>query len=308
VVSAGGFVRGSANPLVLPPGFWLSATCLGSSLPAVPTASPPVKLLVIGGGKMGEALVGGLLAAGWAGLGDMLVIEPAAARRTELDAGFPGLRVVEQLLASHRADGALVAVKPQHVIGVCTQLAPLVDRVLSIAAGVPIASIEAALRAGAPERALPVVRCMPNTPALVGLGASAVAAGSSATEDDLAWAESILGAVGIVERVEERLLDAVTGLSGSGPAYVFVVAEALIDAGVLLGLPRRVAAGLAAQTIQGAGALLSASPEDPARLRADVTSPGGTTAAGLRALESAGLRAAVIDAVVAAAGRSAELA
>ena len=149
---------------------------------------------------------------------------------------------------------------------------------------------------------------MPNTPALVGLGASAIAAGTSATEADLSWAEGILGAVGIVERVDEKLLDAVTGLSGSGPAYVFLVAEAMIDAGVLLGLPRSVAAALAAQTIKGAGALLVASPEDPARLRANVTSPGGTTAAGLRALESGGVRAAIIDAVVAATRRATELA
>ena len=269
---------------------------------------PSVKLLVVGGGKMGEALVGGLLSAGWAEPAEIVVVEPAAVRRADLVAAFPRLTVAERIDGSCRADGALVAVKPQHVADVCRELAPLVHRVLSIAAGVQISKIESALREGSPDRALPVVRSMPNTPALVGFGASAIAAGSSATEADLSWAEGILGAVGIVERVDEKLLDAVTGLSGSGPAYVFLVAEAMIDAGVLLGLPRSVAAALAAQTIKGAGALLVASPEDPARLRANVTSPGGTTAAGLRALESGGVRAAVIDAVVAAARRSAELA
>ena len=273
--------------------------------PSVP--SPDPKLLVVGGGKMGEALVGGLLAAGWAQPSEILVIEPSNTRRAELGTAFAGVPVVEQIQSGHRADGALVAVKPQHVADVCRAVAPLVDRVLSIAAGITIGSIEAALREGAPDRALPVVRSMPNTPALVGLGASAIAAGTSATEADLAWAESILGAVGLVERVDEKLLDAVTGLSGSGPAYVFLMAEAFIDAGVLMGLPRPIAAALAAQTIRGAGELLAGSPEDPARLRANVTSPGGTTAAGLRALESGGMRAAVIDAVVAATRRSAEL-
>lgn len=271
----------------------------------MPSTQP--KLLVVGGGKMGEALVGGLLAAGWARPGEILVIEPSDVRRAELDTALPGVPVAEQIQTGHRADGALVAVKPQHVAEVCRAVAPLVDRVLSIAAGITIDSIEAALLDGAPDRTLPVVRCMPNTPALVRLGASAIAGGSCATDADLAWAESILGAVGLVERVDEKLLDAVTGLSGSGPAYVFLMAEALIDAGVLMGLPRSTAAALAAQTIRGAGELLAGSPEDPARLRANVTSPGGTTAAGLRALESGGMRAAVIDAVVAATRRSAEL-
>lgn len=148
---------------------------------------------------------------------------------------------------------------------------------------------------------------MPNTPSLVGAGAAAVAAGSSATESDLEWAESILDAVGTVTRVSEAQLDAVTGLSGSGPAYVFLVAEALIDAGVAEGLARPVATDLAVQTLRGAAELL-ATGESPADLRAAVTSPGGTTAAGLRALEDAAVRAAFASAVAAAAARSRELA
>ncbi|MET0157949.1 MAG: pyrroline-5-carboxylate reductase, partial [Acidimicrobiales bacterium] len=175
-------------------------------------------------------------------------------------------------------------------------------RVLSIAAGVRLADLEGALPSGTP-----VVRAMPNTPALVGAGAAAIAAGTAATDDDLAWAESILSAVGIVVRVAEPLLDAVTGLSGSGPAYVFLVAEALIEAGVLVGLPRPVAAELAGQTLLGSARLLVEGDDGPEALRAAVTSPGGTTAAGLRALEQAGVRAAFLDAVVAATERSREL-
>jgi pyrroline-5-carboxylate reductase len=148
---------------------------------------------------------------------------------------------------------------------------------------------------------------MPNTPALVGAGAAAIAPGRRAGEDDLAWAEEILGAVGTVARVPESLLDAVTGLSGSGPAYVFLVAEALMDAGVLVGLPRPISEQLVTQTLLGAARLLAGSEDGPEALRAAVTSPGGTTAAGLRALEAGGVRSALLEAVVAATERSREL-
>ena len=145
---------------------------------------------------------------------------------------------------------------------------------------------------------------MPNTPAVVGVGAAAIAPGSAASEEDLAWAEGLLGAVGIVVRVKEPLLDAVTGLSGSGPAYVFLVAEALVEGGVLAGLPREVSEALAQQTLLGAATLLSEGYGDAGALRAGVTSPGGTTAAGLRVLEQHGLRSALIEAVMAATERS----
>jgi pyrroline-5-carboxylate reductase len=174
---------------------------------------------------------------------------------------------------------------------------------VSIAAGVSIARIEAAL---APAN-VRVVRAMPNTPALVGAGASAIAAGTNAGDDDLDWAEGILAAVGTVVRVPEKLLDAVTGLSGSGPAYVFLVAEAMTDAGVLAGLTRDVSRALAIQTILGSARLLAESGEPPEVLRGRVTSPAGTTAAGLRQLERAGLRAAFLEAVTAAADRATEL-
>ncbi|MGZ4708402.1 MAG: pyrroline-5-carboxylate reductase [Acidimicrobiales bacterium] len=262
------------------------------------------RLELIGGGRMGEALLAGLLANGWATADEVAVVEPVAARRDELVGRYPGLTGRD---APAGAEGVIIAVKPGHVAEVARSLRVLgpdaVGRVLSIAAGVTIATIESELGGG-----LPVVRAMPNTPALVGAGASAIAGGTHATADDLAWAEAVLGAVGIVVRVTEGQLDAVTGLSGSGPAYVFLVAEALIEAGVLVGLPRDVSTDLAVQTLLGSARLLAETGDDAATLRAAVTSPGGTTAAGLRALEDRATRAALIAAVVAARDRSAELA
>ena len=246
---------------------------------------------------MGEALVGGLLRAGGYSLDGLRVVEPLAERRKELEATFPGIDVRDTPV---EADGAVVAVKPADVPVACRDLP--VKRILSIAAGVGIAAIEGAAGPG-----VAVVRAMPNTPALVGAGAAAIAGGTSAGDADLAWAESILGAVGEVVRVPEKLLDAVTGLSGSGPAYVFLVAEALIDAGVLAGLPREVSEALTVQTLLGAATLLSTSDDGAETLRAAVTSPGGTTAAGLRVLEQHGLRSALLEAVAAATARSKEL-
>jgi len=258
-------------------------------------------LQVIGGGKMGEALLGGLLASGWTEPAGLRVVEPVAGRRDELAARFPGVAVSADL-----GPGAdhLIAVKPGEVADVCAALARNrgVRRVLSVAAGVTTAKLEAAL---GPDVA--VVRAMPNTPALIGQGAAAIAGGTRATSDDLDWAESVLAAVGVVARVDESQIDAVTGLSGSGPAYVFLVAEAMIEAGVLVGLSRPVAQKLAVQTLLGSAALLQSSDRSAADRRADVTSPGGTTAAGLRALEQGGVRAAFLDAIAAATARSAEL-
>ena len=256
---------------------------------------------MIGGGKMGEALLGGLLERGWCTSADVVVAEPDASRQIALREAF-GVTCVGSAREVN-ADGAVIAVKPQYVSEVCAALSGRVGRVLSIAAGVTTGQIERALADGS----IAVVRSMPNTPALVGLGASAIAAGASAGAADLDWAESLLSSVGIVERVTEHQLDAVTGVSGSGPAYVFLMAEAMIEGGVLAGLSRATASALVAQTIRGAGAMLATSGKDPATLRGDVTSPGGTTAAGLRALENRGVRAAFIDAVDAATSRSREL-
>jgi pyrroline-5-carboxylate reductase len=256
-------------------------------------------LLIVGGGRMGEALLGGLLAAGRPA-GELAVVEVSPARRDELASAYPGVRVVG---APVRVASAVLAVKPGTVAAAARAVADAgARRVLSVAAGVTTQAIEAA----AGER-LRVVRAMPNMPALIGAGAAAISPGSAAGEEDMAWAEEILGAVGVVVRVPETALDAVTGLSGSGPAYVFLVAEAMTEAGVLAGLPRDVAETLAFQTLLGSARLLADGDAGPAALRAAVTSPGGTTAAGLRELERHGVRAAFLDAVMAAAERSREL-
>ena len=255
------------------------------------------RLLVIGGGRMGEALVGGLVASGWAPAADIAVVEVDADRRAVLADAHPGLVVTD---APTGAEPAVMAVKPGDALRAATAVGEAgARRVLSIVAGVTAGALESALPAG-----VAVVRAMPNTPARVGAGASAVAPGRNATEADLAWAEEVLGAVGTVVRVPEGQLDAVTGLSGSGPAYVFLVAEALIEAGVLAGLPRPTSRALAVQTLVGAAQLLAGSTDTPEVLRAQVTSPGGTTAAGLRTLEAAGVRSAVMEAVMAATERS----
>ena len=246
---------------------------------------------------MGEALLGGLLNAGRAPE-ELAVAEVAAPRRADLEAAYPGVAIAE---APVPARGAVLAVKPADVPAAAAAVAELgCRRVLSVAAGVTTAAIEAA-------GDLRVVRAMPNTPALIGAGAAAISPGARAGEEDLAWAEEILGAVGVVVRVPEKSLDAVTGLSGSGPAYVFLVAESLADAGVLAGLPRDTAETLAYQTLLGAARLVAESGDGPAALKAAVTSPGGTTAAGLRELERHGVRAAFLEAVTAAAERSRQL-
>jgi pyrroline-5-carboxylate reductase len=263
-----------------------------------------MRIALLGGGRMGEALVAGLLDAGF-DADDLAVAEIDPDRRHAIETLHRGIRVVPSpAWAVADANVVIVALKPQHVSDALESAAPSLPEhalVLSIAAGITIAELEGA----APGR--PVIRAMPNTPAVVRHGASAIAAGTDATEADLEQAERILGAVGIVVRVPERMLDAVTGLSGSGPAYVFLLAEALTEGGVLNGLPRDIAATLVHQTILGAGALLVESEEGPEALRAAVTSPGGTTAAGLRALEQGSMRGALLDAVTAATERSREL-
>jgi pyrroline-5-carboxylate reductase len=258
------------------------------------------RLTLVGGGKMGEALLAGLLDAGWATADELTVVEAFESRRKELVDRFPGVHVSDEVSST---EGAVVAVKPGDVGAACRAVGGgKAGRVLSVAAGIPLLKLEAWIGEG-----VPVVRAMPNTPALVGAGAAAIAGGVSATDDDLAWAEGILSAVGTVVRVPETLLDAVTGLSGSGPAYVLLMVEALIDAGVFVGLPRATSEALVTQTLLGTAKLLASSAEGPEVLRAAVTSPGGTTAAGLRVLEDRAVRAAFLEAVAAAAERSREL-
>jgi pyrroline-5-carboxylate reductase len=258
---------------------------------------------------MGAALLGGLFSSGWIQPDDVAVVELVESRRAELAEQFPGLEVVAapdpSLLepAGERLAGVVLAVKPDAAEGACRVLGTMgVTRLLSIAAGVPCQRLEAAL-GGEPA----VVRAMPNTPALVGAGVTAISGGSFAAAADLAWAEEVMSAVGTVVRLPERLLDAVTGLSGSGPAYIFLVAEALIEAGVQMGLTREVSRTLVVETVLGSAKLMAETGQDPEALRAMVTSPAGTTAAGIRTLEARAVRSAFMEAVAAATERSRSL-
>jgi pyrroline-5-carboxylate reductase len=269
----------------------------------------PYTLVMVGGGKMGAALLGGLLSSGWVEPPAVAIVEPVAERRLELAEQFPGVDLVDAptagLLetAGDRLAGVVLAVKPDVAEGACRVLGAVgITRVLSIAAGVPCQRLETAL-GGQPT----VVRAMPNTPALVGAGATAISGGSFATAADLDWAEDVMAAVGTVVRLPERLLDAVTGLSGSGPAYVFLMAEALIEAGVQMGLTRDVSRSLVVQTVLGAATLMAESGQEPEALRAMVTSPAGTTAAGIRTLEARAVRSAFMEAVASATERSRSL-
>lgn len=255
------------------------------------------RLLILGGGRMGSALLGGLLRSGWATQRECAVVERRPEAREVLHDRYPEVDVIARAIP---ADALVVAVKPNDAESACAELpSKAYQRVLSVVAGITIAKLE---RWVGPD--VPVVRAMPNTPALLGTSASAVAAGASATEEDLEWAEAVLSSIGVVVRLPEHLLDAATGLSGSGPAYVFLVAEALVEAGVLEGLDREVSRVLTVQTILGAARMLAESGESAETLRAAVTSPGGTTAAALRVLETRGVRAAFLDAVSASAAKS----
>ena len=263
-------------------------------------------LAIIGGGKIGEALLAGLVRQGGDGAagGELFVVERNSTRAAEL-ADRHGVTAVDLAGAAARARVLLLAVKPQDIDTLLAGLAGHVTAehlVVSVAAGVPTSRIEAVLPPGTP-----VVRVMPNTPALVDAGMSVISAGAHATDEHLAEAEALLSPVGEVRRVPESQQDAVTALSGSGPAYFFFLVEAMIDAGILLGLPRSVAADLIVQTAYGSAVMLRESGEHPVQLREAVTSPGGTTIAAIRELERHGVRAALIAAIEAAHDRSVEL-
>ncbi|WP_448615444.1 pyrroline-5-carboxylate reductase [Modestobacter sp. URMC 112] len=264
-------------------------------------------LAIIGGGKIGEALLAGLIrqaGAHGAGPGDIVVVERSAERAAELTTRY-GVATEDLAGAAGRCRVLLLAVKPQDIDALLALLGPHVTAdhlVVSVAAGVPTARIEDALPAGTP-----VVRVMPNTPALVDEGMSVLSAGTHASNAHLDEAEALLSPVGRVRRVPESQQDAVTALSGSGPAYFFFLVEAMIDAGILLGLPRTLAADLIVQTALGAAVMLRDSGEHPVQLREAVTSPGGTTIAAIRELERHGVRAALIAAIEAAHDRSVEL-
>lgn len=261
-------------------------------------------VLVVGGGVMGGTLVEALLAAGWPPR-DVEVVERDTARAEDLRRRLGVLTGGVTARAAARADVVLLAVKPDVVGDVLADLGPALRGgapVISVAAGLPIAFYEQRLPAGTP-----VVRVMPNTPAVVGKGAAALAAGSSATERHLALAETILAPTGLVVRVPEKQLDAVTAISGSGPAYAFYLIDAMAEAGVLLGLPRDLATRLAVATVEGSAALAAQTGEHPVVLRERVSSPGGTTVAGVAQLDAHGVRAGVVAAARAAYDRSREL-
>lgn len=262
------------------------------------------RIAIIGGGKIGEALLAGLINAGKP-VKDLVVVELASGRAAELAEDY-SVRVTQDVRdAAESAQVVFLAVKPDAVDSVLRDLSRADDNgeseriTVSLVAGIPASRYEAALPAGAP-----VIRVMPNTPMLVNEAMSAVSAGRYADDEQVAVAVRLLESVGKVMVVPEKQLDAVTAISGSGPAYFFLLVESLTDAGVGLGLTRAQALELATQTLKGAGTLLSESGLSPVDLRAAVTSPGGTTAAALREFERFGLRHAVNEAARASAEAS----
>lgn len=264
-------------------------------------------LAVLGAGMMGGALARGLVACGAMPASGIRLFDTHEAKAEALTTELgPGTRtMLSAQSAVTDADLILIAVKPPMVADVLTEIAPFLSPsqlVISIAAGIRLTTMEALL----PD-SIPVVRTMPNTPCLVGKGATALSCGTHATDEHLRLAESLFAAVGLSVVVPERLMDAVTGLSGSGPAYVYLMIEALADGGVKEGLTRDTARLLAAQTVLGAAEMVLSSDEHPAQLKDNVTTPGGTTIAALHVLERAGFRTALIDAIQAAAQRSREM-
>ncbi len=262
------------------------------------------KIVFIGAGNMAEAIVSGMVTAEFCAPEKIVMTDIRPDRLRSLAEEY-GVSTAADNRVVENAEMVVLAVKPQAMEEVLKEIAPVLREetlVISIAAGVPSAKIEEAL--GGRRR---VVRVMPNTPALVGQGASAIAAGANADEADLDVAEAVLGCVGLTVRVEEKDLDAVTALSGSGPAYVFYLLEGMLTAAEQMGLDPVTARRLALKTVEGAARLMEDSGEPADVLRAKVTSKGGTTAAAIRTLDQAGVKQAVVDALLAAQKRSVEL-
>lgn len=260
------------------------------------------KIAVLGGGKIGEALISGLLKAGET---DITVTNRGAQRRAELAQAYGVTVTDDNCLAVAGADVVFLCVKPYAVVDLLDSVASSLSPdalVVSMAAGVKLAALEGVSAGRA------VVRVMPNTPMLLGRGMSIVAPGERASAVQVQLTHELLGAVGQTVQIAEKDIDAATALSGSSPAYFYLVTEALVDAGVQLGLTRDVALQLATQAAAGSGEMLVSAGQDPVTLRANVTSPGGTTAAAIRELEESGLRGAFYRAAQACADRSAELA
>ncbi|GAA4129978.1 pyrroline-5-carboxylate reductase [Nocardioides fonticola] len=259
---------------------------------------------ILGAGVMGETLLSGLVRAGRR-VDHLLVGEKRAERAAELTDRY-GVAVLDNVEAARRADTIALVVKPQDMADLLAEIAPVLGPgklLVSLAAGITTAFIESCVPAG-----VAVVRVMPNTPALVDEGMAGISPGSSVTDDQLAEAEGLLASVGRVVRIPERQQDAVTAISGSGPAYIFYVVESMIEAGVHLGLPRTTATELVIQTLVGSAKMLRETGTHPTVLREQVTSPAGTTAAALRELEVHKVRAAFLAAMESARDRSRELA
>ena len=264
------------------------------------------RLAVLGGGTIGESLIGGLLSSGWREPHEVVVTGRRDERLAELRERYG----VETTLSNAEAvpDAALVviAVKPQDFPALLGEIGGVVapeQTVLSVAAAIPTALIEERVAAG-----VPVVRAMPNAPAVVHEGIAGICAGAHADDRHLALAEEVLAHLGRVVRIAEPYMDAVTAVSGSGPAYFALLAEAMIEAGILLGLSREISTQLVVQTMLGTAKLLRDERMHPVELREAVTSPGGTTIRAIRELERAGVRAAFLNAIQAAMERSRELA
>ena len=261
-------------------------------------------LAILGAGVMGETVLSGLLRAGW-NSDRIIATDRRTERQVELEAKY-GITMMTNEEAAAKADTVILVVKPQDMRDLLTEIAPVVSSstlIVSLAAGVDTASIEERLPTGTP-----VVRVMPNTPAQVDEGMAAISAGAHSDEEHLARVSELMSATGRVVTVPERYQDAVTAISGSGPAYLFFVVEAMIEAGVHLGLPRDTATELVVQTMLGSAKLLRETGEHPTVLRERVTSPGGTTAAAIRQLEDHKVRAAFITAMESARDRSRDLA
>ncbi len=267
------------------------------------TTSPTIGF--VGAGQMARALAGGFVRGGLIRGEQILSCDPVPAAVEQLRKEVPGAVAAKSNRdLAEKSDVIFLAVKPQAMNDVYAELAGTIKSstvVVSIAAGIPLEKLCGGLKT---QR---VIRVMPNTPCLVECGASAYSLAAAATKEDDELVGKLLSAVGFAKRVDEKLLDAVTGLSGSGPAYVFLMIEALADGGVRMGIPRDLALALAAHTVRGAAQMVITEREHPAVLKDAVTSPGGTTIAGLQALEDRGVRGALIAAVEAATKRSKEL-
>jgi pyrroline-5-carboxylate reductase len=263
------------------------------------------KIAIIGGGKMGGVIINGIITRQLAPAVNVIVADKVRECLQKLKDAYGVATTADNKKAAQAAAVVILAVKPQDMGNVLQELSPVIDNkkvVISIAAGISTGFIEGYLKEG-----VRVIRVMPNTPALIGEGAAALTRGKNASEKDLELAELIFKALGITVVVKEELMDTVTGLSGSGPAYGFLIIEALTDAGVLMGLSRDVSLKLAAQTMLGAAKLCLQSGKHPAELKDMVTSPGGTTIAALKVLEDGKIRAILMAAVEAATLRSREL-